>query len=132
MLVCELCAHYCKLKDGRLGICGVRKRIGNKLYTLVYGKAIASAIDPIEKSHFSCPAGDAFVLNRHDRMQFPVCVLPELGYFAKTRCRGVRKGPPAQRGREAGQAIRLPDGGIHLFRADNLFRVHLRHGKTGR
>jgi len=52
MLVCELCAHYCKLKDGRLGICGVRKRIGNKLYTLVYGKAIASAIDPIEKSHF--------------------------------------------------------------------------------
>lgn len=52
MLVCELCAHYCKLKDGRLGICGVRKRIGNKLYTLVYGKAIASAIDPIEKKPF--------------------------------------------------------------------------------
>jgi len=52
MLVCELCAHYCKLKDGRLGICGVRKRVGNKLYTLVYGKAIASAIDPIEKNHF--------------------------------------------------------------------------------
>ena len=52
MLVCELCSHGCKLKDGRVGICGVRKRVGNKLYTLVYGKAIASAIDPIEKKPF--------------------------------------------------------------------------------
>jgi pyruvate formate lyase activating enzyme len=52
LMVCELCAHYCKLKDSRVGICGVRQRLGDRLVTLVYGKAIASNVDPIEKKPF--------------------------------------------------------------------------------
>jgi pyruvate formate lyase activating enzyme len=46
---CMLCAHQCKIILGGFGICGVRQNIEGTLYTLVYGEAIASHIDPIEK-----------------------------------------------------------------------------------
>lgn len=48
-VLCELCPHLCKLKIDQTGICGVRKNVSGKLYSLVYGKAIAVHIDPIEK-----------------------------------------------------------------------------------
>ncbi len=44
-----LCRHYCNLKEGQTGICGVNKNEGNRLVNLVYGKAAALNIDPIEK-----------------------------------------------------------------------------------
>jgi pyruvate formate lyase activating enzyme len=46
---CELCPHYCIIADGKVGLCGVRKNEGGILYTLVYGKIAAAAVDPIEK-----------------------------------------------------------------------------------
>jgi len=46
---CNLCNHRCVIKNGRRGICGVRENQGGVLKTLVYGKLIASHIDPIEK-----------------------------------------------------------------------------------
>jgi pyruvate formate lyase activating enzyme len=46
---CLLCPHLCKIKDDEVGICGVRKNIKGKLFSLVYGKAISVQIDPIEK-----------------------------------------------------------------------------------
>ncbi len=46
---CFLCPHLCKLKDEQVGICRVRQNRGGKLYSLVYGKAIAVHVDPIEK-----------------------------------------------------------------------------------
>ncbi len=46
---CELCPHRCTTHDGRRGICGVRQNRGGTLYSLVYGKAIAVHVDPIEK-----------------------------------------------------------------------------------
>jgi len=48
-LVCELCAHGCIIKNGKRGICGVRKNKGGVLYSLVYGELVAEHIDPIEK-----------------------------------------------------------------------------------
>jgi len=48
-VVCELCPHACKLKEDQIGICGVRKNLSGKLFSLVYGKAIAVHVDPIEK-----------------------------------------------------------------------------------
>ncbi|WP_456433493.1 AmmeMemoRadiSam system radical SAM enzyme [Nitratifractor sp.] len=48
-IVCELCRHYCKLKEGQVGICGVNMNDGGRLKTLVYGKVSALNIDPIEK-----------------------------------------------------------------------------------
>jgi pyruvate formate lyase activating enzyme len=46
---CELCPHRCKLSEGKRGICGVRKNIGGKLNTLVYGLGSSAHDDPIEK-----------------------------------------------------------------------------------
>jgi pyruvate formate lyase activating enzyme len=49
---CDLCNHHCVIKEGKRGICGVRENKEGTLYTLVYGKAIANHIDPIEKKPF--------------------------------------------------------------------------------
>jgi len=46
---CNLCSHHCRISEGKRGICGVRQNIGGQLYSLVYGKLVASAVDPIEK-----------------------------------------------------------------------------------
>lgn len=46
---CELCRHHCIINEGKVGICGVRKNVGGRLYSLNYGKIIAIHIDPIEK-----------------------------------------------------------------------------------
>ncbi|HEY6000308.1 MAG TPA: AmmeMemoRadiSam system radical SAM enzyme [bacterium] len=46
---CSLCAHHCLIKPGDVGICGVRRNEGGTLYSLVYGRAIAQHVDPIEK-----------------------------------------------------------------------------------
>ncbi|MFH1789190.1 MAG: AmmeMemoRadiSam system radical SAM enzyme [Candidatus Altiarchaeota archaeon] len=47
--VCFLCPHGCVIGDGKRGICGVRENHAGKLYSLVYGKAAAAHVDPIEK-----------------------------------------------------------------------------------
>ncbi|MGB9598583.1 MAG: AmmeMemoRadiSam system radical SAM enzyme, partial [Minisyncoccales bacterium] len=49
---CLNCAHYCLLKEGQAGICGVRKNLKGKLYSLNYGKIVALCLDPIEKKPF--------------------------------------------------------------------------------
>ncbi len=46
---CYLCNHHCLVKPSKKGICGVRENRDGILYTLVYGKAIAKHVDPIEK-----------------------------------------------------------------------------------
>jgi len=46
---CDLCAHRCVIEEGQLGICGVRINEGGTLHSLVYGKAVATHVDPIEK-----------------------------------------------------------------------------------
>ncbi|KKR91388.1 MAG: Radical SAM domain protein [Parcubacteria group bacterium GW2011_GWC2_42_12] len=48
-VVCELCCHYCHIKNQAVGICSVRKNINGQLYSLVYGQPAAINIDPIEK-----------------------------------------------------------------------------------
>jgi len=46
---CHLCPHACLIPDGRRGRCGVRENRAGALYSLVYGRAIAEHVDPIEK-----------------------------------------------------------------------------------
>ncbi len=46
---CGLCRFRCHIGEGGRGICAVRENRGGTLYTLVYGKAIAEHVDPIEK-----------------------------------------------------------------------------------
>lgn len=59
---CRLCAQRCVIPEGRTGICRVRRNVGGTLYTLVYGRLIAQATDPIEKKplfHF-LPGTESF------------------------------------------------------------------------
>ncbi len=46
---CRVCAHFCRIPDGRIGICGLRLNSGGRLYLLTYGRIAAVNIDPIEK-----------------------------------------------------------------------------------
>jgi len=46
---CKLCAHRCVIREDHTGVCQVRRNEGGTLYSLVYGRLIAQAIDPIEK-----------------------------------------------------------------------------------
>jgi len=49
---CQLCPHFCTLKNGERGKCGVRENKKGKLFSLVYGKPCSLALDPIEKKPF--------------------------------------------------------------------------------
>jgi len=49
---CELCPTECELEDYQVGGCRVRINKGGTLYSLVYGKPCAVAVDPIEKKPF--------------------------------------------------------------------------------
>ncbi len=46
---CVLCPHYCTIKNGERGRCRVRENRKGKLFSLVYGRPCAVAVDPIEK-----------------------------------------------------------------------------------
>ena len=46
---CTACARLCEIPEGKIGLCGVRGVMNNKLQLLVYGKVIAGSLDPIEK-----------------------------------------------------------------------------------
>lgn len=46
---CNLCPRNCAIKEESLGFCKVRKNIGGKLYSIVYGSPVALNVDPIEK-----------------------------------------------------------------------------------
>ena len=46
---CRVCEHYCALKPGEWGKCGVRLNRDGTVYLAVYGRAVASHVDPIEK-----------------------------------------------------------------------------------
>jgi len=46
---CTICPRKCVIKEGGRGFCGTRENRGGKLYSLIYGRLSALAIDPIEK-----------------------------------------------------------------------------------
>ena len=61
---CQLCPNSCRLPDGRIGRCRVRKNVAGKLYSLAYGNIAAVHVDPIEKKPFFhvLPGEQAFSL----------------------------------------------------------------------
>lgn len=46
---CRLCSHFCRIDDGKRGLCGVRENQGGALFTLVYDRVAAANLDPVEK-----------------------------------------------------------------------------------
>ena len=52
---CDLCPRYCKLKEGRQGLCFVRACQGGEIVLTTYGRSSGFCVDPIEKkplNHF--------------------------------------------------------------------------------
>jgi len=48
-VICELCPHGCRIKDGEIGLCGVRENAGGTLFAKSYGLISSLSLDPIEK-----------------------------------------------------------------------------------
>ena len=46
---CEICANYCKIKDGEVGVCHQHKNINGELFDESYGVVSSLSPDPIEK-----------------------------------------------------------------------------------
>lgn len=89
LIHCYLCPHNCKLKEGELGRCRVRKAEEEKLYSINYGKLSAINVDPIEKKplyrfmggtytlsvgSYGCNMKCSFCQNHHISMEIPETV----------------------------------------------------------
>lgn len=48
-VICRLCPHACRLKDGQTGRCGTRTNHDGRLYADNYAMVSSLALDPIEK-----------------------------------------------------------------------------------
>ncbi|MFQ6102332.1 MAG: AmmeMemoRadiSam system radical SAM enzyme [Anaerolineae bacterium] len=73
---CQVCEHFCAIKPGEAGKCGVRRNVDGTLYLVVYGEAIAVHVDPIEKKplfHFM-PRGDVLSIGTYGcNFRCPFC-----------------------------------------------------------
>ncbi|MBQ9025667.1 MAG: AmmeMemoRadiSam system radical SAM enzyme [Methanobrevibacter sp.] len=52
---CEICANYCKINDGNVGVCRQHKNVNGELFDLSYGIVSSLSPDPVEKkplNHF--------------------------------------------------------------------------------
>lgn len=95
-IVCLLCRHSCKLKEGQVGICGVNKNVDGELKTLVYGHPIALHVDPVEKKplyhmlpgsnalsfgtvgcNFKCPFCQNWDISQESKVNEEIKVSPE-------------------------------------------------------
>jgi pyruvate formate lyase activating enzyme len=52
---CDVCPHFCTLREGQRGLCFVRAREGDRIVLTTYGRSSGFCVDPIEKkplNHF--------------------------------------------------------------------------------
>src|SRR5450756_1647015 len=52
---CDVCPHFCTLREGQRGLCFVRGRQGDQVVLTTYGRSSGFCVDPIEKkplNHF--------------------------------------------------------------------------------
>ena len=52
---CEICANYCKIADGNVGVCRQHKNVNGELFDISYGVVSSLSPDPVEKkplNHF--------------------------------------------------------------------------------
>ena len=95
-IVCLLCQHYCQLKEGQVGICGVNKNENAKLINLVYGHPTALNVDPVEKKplyhllpgttalslgtvgcNFKCPFCQNWQISQEHKIDNSVTIMPK-------------------------------------------------------
>ncbi len=91
---CRLCRRNCTIAEGGRGQCGVRKNVGGKLYSLVFGRTLTMSVDPIEKKplyHFrpgsQCLGVSTFGCNFFCKHCFPA----ETRVFSSSGVRPIRE-----------------------------------------
>ncbi len=53
-IICNVCMHHCRLKEGQIGRCRARKNEKGKSRPINYGHITSLALDPIEKKPLAC------------------------------------------------------------------------------
>lgn len=94
---CFLCAHRCLILPDKRGICSVRENRNGILYTLVYGKAIAAHVDPIEKKplfHFLPGTKSFSIATAGCNFRCEFCQNWEISQISKPRTDSVRGKEP--------------------------------------
>jgi pyruvate formate lyase activating enzyme len=94
---CQACEHFCAVKPGDAGKCGVRRNVDGTLYLAVYGEAIAVHVDPVEKKplfHF-LPGGDILSIGTYGcNFRCPFC---QNWQMSQVRDLDGRRDDPGQR-----------------------------------
>ncbi len=94
---CRVCEHFCSIKPGDTGKCGVRQNVDGVLYSMVYGEAIAVHVDPIEKKplfHFM-PRQEILSIGTYG-CNFH-CIFCQNWQMSQMRDLNSRRGPRGQR-----------------------------------
>jgi len=85
---CFLCSHRCLISSGKRGICAVRENIDGALFSLVYGKVVASHVDPIEKKplfHFLPGSSSFSIATAGCNLRCQHCQNVEISQFPRER-----------------------------------------------
>jgi pyruvate formate lyase activating enzyme len=83
---CRLCAHRCLIPAGGRGVCMVRENRGGKLYSLVYGRLVSQALDPVEKKplfHFLPGTGTLSIATVGCNFRCDFCQNYEISQFPR-------------------------------------------------
>ncbi len=92
---CLLCAHRCRIAEGKFGFCGVRQNISGILYTHNYAKLAAARIDPVEKKplyHFLPGSSTFSIAAAGCNFRCGFCQNWEISQFDLRRCKEVSLG----------------------------------------
>jgi len=84
---CGLCPPLCLLAPGDMGTCRTRRNEDGKLMTLIYGRLLANAVDPIEKKplfHFYPGSRSLSVATAGCNLVCPFC--QNYGLSQRLRC----------------------------------------------
>ena len=63
IVICNICSHHCRLREGTTGFCRARKNIGGENRPLNYGIVTGIALDPIEKKPLKNFFPGSFILS---------------------------------------------------------------------
>lgn len=89
---CSLCAHRCTIPPGGRGVCFVRENREGKLYSLVYGRLVSQALDPVEKKplfHFLPGTGTLSLATVGCNFRCDFCQNYEISQFPREHRRVV-------------------------------------------
>lgn len=109
---CGLCPQHCRLKEGGVGLCGVRVNDSGELYTINYEEISSLALDPIEKKplyHFYPAANILSVGTFGCNLFCPFCQNYSLAHAGRTM---GRQGP-SQPGDKTEGAQLIPHPGSY-------------------